>query len=61
MTSGVRFKDGRRSRRIKDAWGYEKSTWSNALVKSLNTAMAMVAQRTSATEMQDMIKPTNSI
>ena len=56
MTSGVRFQDGRRSRRIKDAWGYEKSTWSNALVKSLNTAMAMVAQRTTATEMQAMIE-----
>ena len=56
MTSGIRFKDGRRSRRIKDAWGYEKSTWSNALVKSLNTAMAMIAQRTTATEMQNMIE-----
>ena len=55
-TVGVIFKDGRRSRRIKDAYGKEKQDWSTSLVKSLNTAMAMVAQRMSPIEMQSMIR-----
>ena len=55
-TAGMIFRDGRRSRRIKDAYGKENQDWSTSLVKSLNTAMAMVAQRISPDEMQSMIR-----
>jgi cell division protein FtsI (penicillin-binding protein 3) len=54
-TPGVLFRDGRRSRRIKDAYGHKDANWSTALVKSLNTAMAMVAERLEPSEMQSMI------
>lgn len=55
-TSGVVFRDGRRSRRIKDSYGQPNVDWSTALVKSLNTAMAMVAERVEPAEMQAMIE-----
>ena len=46
-TSGLTFAyPGQRgSRRIKDAYGHANVSWETALVKSLNTAMAMVALR----------------
>ncbi|MDG2022146.1 MAG: penicillin-binding transpeptidase domain-containing protein [Phycisphaerales bacterium] len=46
-TSGRTFSyPGQRgTRRIKDAYGHSNVTWETALVKSLNTAMAMVALR----------------
>ena len=55
-TSGMVFRDGRRSRRIKDSYGKQDVDWSTALVKSLNTAMAMVAQRIESADMQAMIR-----
>jgi cell division protein FtsI (penicillin-binding protein 3) len=55
-TSGVVFRDGRRSRRIKDSYGQPDADWSTALIKSLNTAMAMVAERVEPAEMQAMIE-----
>lgn len=54
-TSGKIFRDGRRSRRIKDAYGKENQNWEISLVRSLNTAMAMIAQRTDPEEIQQMI------
>jgi cell division protein FtsI (penicillin-binding protein 3) len=46
-TGGLTFAyPGQRgSRRIKDAYGHANVSWETALVKSLNTAMAMVALR----------------
>ena len=55
-TSGTVFRDGRRSRRIRDAYGRADQDWSTSLVKSLNTAMAMVAERMDSEEMQAMIQ-----
>lgn len=54
-TSGMIFRDGRRSRRIKDSYGKADMTWSTSLVKSLNTAMAMVAEKVESDDMQAMI------
>ncbi|MCH2160857.1 MAG: penicillin-binding protein 2 [Phycisphaerales bacterium] len=55
-TSGMIFRDGRRSRRIRDAYGRADQDWSTSLVKSLNTAMAMVAERMDSDDMQSMIQ-----
>jgi cell division protein FtsI/penicillin-binding protein 2 len=43
-------------RTIKDAHYYGPSTWRKVLVKSINSGMAMVAERMSHREMQDAIR-----
>ena len=42
-------------RLVRDSHYYEDSTWEEVLVKSQNTGMAMVAEKMTDAEMQDML------
>ena len=43
-------------RRVNDAWPYGESTWRFVLVKSMNTGMAMVAEKLTQAEMQSILR-----
>jgi len=43
-------------RRIRDSWYYEDASWRKVLVKSINSGMAMIAERMTHGQMQQLVR-----